>query len=162
MKMGLRTREDIAVVLLGDADLGAGNDGARQRGAEQVAVLVDGVALDGTVDNVLDKLLLEVENHHLLGAERERLLLNLGPVLFLANVGQEADDLVALEDEPFEDRRGVETSAVSETNATLGHCAGKTAGRPGLVSGRDGAARTVGYEACFGRGGQSFFSSYKI
>lgn len=94
----------IAVVLLGDPDLGARNDGARKRGAEQVAVLVDGVTLDSTVDNVLDKLLLEVEDHHLLCTERERLLLDLGPALLLADVSQEADDLVALKDEPFKDR----------------------------------------------------------
>jgi hypothetical protein len=64
------------------------------------------------MDNVFDKFLLQVEDHHLLGAERKRLLLNLCPVLLLTDVGQEADDFVALEDEPFEDGGGVEAWTV--------------------------------------------------
>jgi hypothetical protein len=85
-----------AVVLLGNADLSAGDDGAGQRGTKQVAVLIDGIALDGTEDNLLDELSLEVLNDHTLSAEGESLLLNLSPVLLLADVGEEAHNSVAL------------------------------------------------------------------
>lgn len=45
-----------AALLLSDGDLGAGDDGAGERGAEQVDVLVDGVAGDGWVAQLLDEL----------------------------------------------------------------------------------------------------------
>jgi len=41
--------------------------------------------------------------------------------LFLANVGHEADDLIALVNEPCEDARGVETARVSQDDASLCH-----------------------------------------
>ena len=89
-------RHKVAALLLGDADLGAGDDGAGQRGAEQVAALVGGVALDGAEAELLDELLLQVLDDHLLRADLERLLLDLIPGLLLADVGEEADDLVTL------------------------------------------------------------------
>lgn len=101
--------EVLAVVLLGSLDLSAGNDGAGERGAQEVAVLVDGIALDGAVDNLLDELLLEVLDDHLLGTEGHGLLLDLDKVLLLANIGQEGNNLIVLVDEPFEDGRGIET-----------------------------------------------------
>jgi len=82
--------DEIALVLFGGADLGTGNDGAGEGRPEQVAILVDSVALDSAEDNLLDKLLLQVFDDHLLGAEREGLALNGGEVLLLANVGEEA------------------------------------------------------------------------
>lgn len=88
--------EDVAVVLLSNADLSPGNDGPGEGGTEEVAVLIDGVALDGAEDNLLDKLALEVLNHHALGTESEGLLLDLSPVLLLANIGEEAYDSVTL------------------------------------------------------------------
>jgi hypothetical protein len=88
--------EVLAVVLLGDPDLRPGNDGAGQRGAEQVAVLVDGIALNGAEHDLLDELALQVLNDHALSTEGKGLLLNLGPVLLLADVGEEAHDCVAL------------------------------------------------------------------
>ena len=88
--------EVLAVVLLGNTDLSPGDDGAGQRGAKEVAVLVDGIALDGAEDNLVDELALQVLNDHALGTEGQSLLLNLGPVLLLADVGEEAHDGVAL------------------------------------------------------------------
>ena len=93
---GAAVRHKVAALLLGDADLGAGDDGAGQRGAEQVAALVGGVALDGAEAELLDELLLQVLDDHLLRADLERLLLDLIPGLLLADVGEEADDLVTL------------------------------------------------------------------
>lgn len=100
---------NLAVVLLGNLDLGTSNDGTGKGGAEKVTVLVDGIALDGPVDNLLDESLLEVLDHHLLGTKSKGLLLNSIEVLLLANIGQEGNDLVSLIDEPFEDGRGVKT-----------------------------------------------------
>lgn len=94
---GAAVADVLAVVLLGDADLGAGDDGAGQRGAQQVPVLVYGVALDGAEDDLLDKLLLQVEDHHLLSTKLLGLGLDLIPVLLLADIGEEADDGVALQ-----------------------------------------------------------------
>ena len=82
--------ENVAVVLLSNANLGASNDGAGKRGAEEVAVLVDGVALDGTEDNLIDELALEILDDHALGTEGESLLLDSGEVLLLADIGEEA------------------------------------------------------------------------
>lgn len=53
---GAAVGQNSAVLLLGDSDLLAGDDGSGERGSEQVAVFVDGVALDGGVNNLLDKL----------------------------------------------------------------------------------------------------------
>ena len=114
--------EVLAVVLLGDLDLGAGDDGAGKRGAQEVPILVDGVALDGSVDDLLDKNLLQVLDHYLLGAEGQSLLLDGSKVLLLATSSQEGDDLIALVDEPFEDGRGIETCRRLELAVVLeGH-----------------------------------------
>jgi len=50
----MRDRE--AAFLLRDGDLGAGDDGSGEGGAEEVYVLVDGVAGDGWVAQLLDEL----------------------------------------------------------------------------------------------------------
>lgn len=88
--------DELAVVLLGNADLGTGNDGASEGGAEEVAVLIDGIALDGTEDDLVNELLLEVEDHHLLSTKLLGLGADLIPVFLLADIGEEADDGVAL------------------------------------------------------------------
>lgn len=93
---GAAVGDEVAALLLGNADLRAGDDGAGQRGAEEVAALVGGVALDGAEAELLDELLLEVLDDHLLGSDLERLLLHLIPGLLLADVGEEADHLVTL------------------------------------------------------------------
>ena len=89
-------RYKVAARLLGGAHLGAGNDGAGERGAEQIAALVDGVALDGAEAELLDELALQVLNDHVGGANGLGLGPDRVPVLLLADVGKEADDLVAL------------------------------------------------------------------
>lgn len=87
---GAAVAENLAVVLLGSLDLGAGNDGAGQTGSEEVSVLVDGIALDGGEDELVDELLLQVGDDHALGTEGESLLLDLGEVLLLTDVGKES------------------------------------------------------------------------
>lgn len=85
----------VTIVLLGDSDLCTGGDWAGERGAEKIAAFVLGIALDGTEAEFLDKFALEVNDHHLLSADFEGLLLDLVPGLVLANIGQEADDFIA-------------------------------------------------------------------
>ena len=53
---------------VGDLDLALGDERPRQRGAEQIAALVDGVGLDGGEDVVGDELRLEVLDVDLRGA----------------------------------------------------------------------------------------------
>jgi hypothetical protein len=101
--------EVLAVVLLGSLDLSAGDDGAGQRGAQKVAILVNGVAADGAVHNLLDELLLEVLDDHLLGTKSQGLLLDRIEVLLLTNVCQKGNDLISLVDKPFENGGGIET-----------------------------------------------------
>jgi hypothetical protein len=101
--------EILAVVLLGGLDLSTSNDGTGQGGTQEVTVLVDSVAADGAVNDLLDELLLEVLDDHLLGTKSQSLLLDLSEVLLLANVSQEGDNLISLVDEPFEDGGGIET-----------------------------------------------------
>lgn len=67
--------------------LGAGNDGASQRRSEQVSVLEDGIALDGSVAQLLDKLALQVLDDELDGAHGEGFLLGGSKVFDLADVG---------------------------------------------------------------------------
>jgi hypothetical protein len=93
---GAAVGDEVAALLLGNADLCAGDDWAGQRCAEEVATLVGSVALDSAEAELLDELLLEVLDDHLLGTDLERLLLDLIPGLLLADVGEEADDLVTL------------------------------------------------------------------
>ena len=127
---GAAMRDEATALLLSDADLGAGDDRAGKRGAQQVAALVGGVTLHGAEAQLLDELLLQVENDHLQRANLERLLLHLVPRLLLAHVGEEAHDLISFllevvslisgnncnvcrTNQPFEDGRGIETACES-------------------------------------------------
>ena len=92
---GAAVGDEAATFLLSNADLGASNNGAGQRGAEEVAALIRSVALHSAEAEFFDKLLLQVENDHLQRANLERLLLHLVPRLLLADVGEEAHDLIS-------------------------------------------------------------------
>jgi hypothetical protein len=88
--------DELAAFLLCDADLCASNDWASQAGSEEVSAFVRGIALDSAEAELLNELLLEVEDDHLQRTDLERLLLDLIPWLLLANVGEEAHDLISL------------------------------------------------------------------
>ena len=62
---------------------------------QKIFPLVDGIALDGSETQLVYKFSAEVINDHLGGADLESLLLHSLPVLFLANIGKEAYDLVS-------------------------------------------------------------------
>jgi hypothetical protein len=68
-----------------------------------------GRTLDSGPDKLVDKLLLDIKDDHALSAELLGLDLDSIEVLLLTTVGKEADNLVALEDQPSEDGAGVET-----------------------------------------------------
>ena len=59
---------------LGDLNLGTGNDGASQRGTEQVDVLIDGIASNGGEAQLLDELAADVNNLALEGTNLQSLL----------------------------------------------------------------------------------------
>ncbi|TIA03603.1 Bystin-domain-containing protein [Aureobasidium pullulans] len=95
---GAAVRDGETALLLGDGNLGAGNDGTGKRN-----VLVDGIALDSGPAELLDELLAEILNVALLGTNLEGLLAGSIKVLLLANIGHEADDAVALVQQVLED-----------------------------------------------------------
>jgi hypothetical protein len=55
---GAAMTQQITAILLCNADLGTSDDGSSKGSSEKIPVLVDGVALNGSEDNLLDKLLL--------------------------------------------------------------------------------------------------------
>jgi hypothetical protein len=59
---------------LGEIDLGAGNDGASQRGTEKVDVLVDGVAGNCGEAKLLDELATDIGDLALEGTDLQGLL----------------------------------------------------------------------------------------
>ena len=63
-------------------------------GSEKISVLVDGIALNCSEDNLLDEFLLEVLDDHALSAKSKSLLLNGIKVLYLANIGKETLQVV--------------------------------------------------------------------
>jgi hypothetical protein len=50
--------QKVAVVLLSNADLGASDDGSSKSGSKKISVLVDGIALNRSEDDLLDEFLL--------------------------------------------------------------------------------------------------------
>lgn len=89
-------RDSDAVLLLRDSDLGTSNHGAGERGAEEVHIFVDGVALGGGEAELLDELLAEILDIDFLGPDFHSLLLGGFEVSFLTDVCHKADDAVAL------------------------------------------------------------------
>ncbi len=98
----------ISTMLLGDQRPG-------EAGAQQVLALVDRAGHHRRVDVVGDELLAQIFDVELAGAGRQRLRLQPGQLLFLAQVGAEADHLAAVVlDEPRHDARGVQPARVGE------------------------------------------------
>ncbi len=110
---------------LGDGDLRARDDGPRERGAEEVDVFVDGVALDGGDAGVLHEFLAQVFDVACRGADLQGFGARGGEVFLLADVGHEADDFVIFLKEPGEDAGGVEAAGVGEADFGFGHCCGE-------------------------------------
>ncbi|KAF5537374.1 hypothetical protein FMEXI_9926 [Fusarium mexicanum] len=88
--------QKIAVVLLSNADLGTSDDRSGQSSSKKVSVLIDGIALDCSEDDLLDEPLLKVFDDHALQAESEGLLFNSIEVLNLTNIGEATLKYVSL------------------------------------------------------------------
>lgn len=85
---------------LRDTHLAASDDWTSQRGAEQIAVFEDGVALDRAEAELLNKLLAEVFHDELLRPDLERLGLGRLEVFLLADICAERNHLVSLLNQP--------------------------------------------------------------
>ena len=93
---GTAVGNEVAALLLGNSDLCASDDWTSQTGTQEVATLVRGVALNSAEAELLNELFLEIEDDHLQRTDLEGLLLDLLPRLLLADVGEEAHNLIAL------------------------------------------------------------------
>ena len=75
-----------------------------------------GIALNSAKAKLFNKLALQVLDNHLGGTDLLCLGADLIPVLFLTHISQEANDFVALFEQPSQDSAGVETAcAVSQS-----------------------------------------------
>ena len=111
-----RVRPDFA----GDLDEPLGDEGARDRRAEQILALVLRVGAEHREHVVADELLAQVLDEDVLGldAEQFRLLARRLQLLALAEIGGERNDLRAVFGlQPFEDDRGVQSARIGENDA---------------------------------------------
>jgi hypothetical protein len=109
-------RDGSAALRLGNLDHATSNDGSGEGCSEEVDVLVDAIALDRWEAELLNKLALQVGDMARQRTALDGLLLCCLKVLLLTNIGHEADNIVALFDQPRENAAGVKTTAVRETH----------------------------------------------
>jgi hypothetical protein len=115
---GRAVRDRVAAGLACDLGLVLGDQRPRERGAEQVAALVDRRARDRRIDEVAHELLAHVAHDAVDRAGRACLLGQAGELLLLADVGGERDHLAfVLVDQPVQDHRRIEPAAVGQTDA---------------------------------------------
>jgi hypothetical protein len=93
---GGAVRDGVSACLLHGAHHPFDDARARERGAEQVLALVDGVGADGGEDVIADERLAEVGLHVVGGAASERFLLERLELRALAEIGAPGDDLTAV------------------------------------------------------------------
>jgi hypothetical protein len=107
-----------------DLDLALGDQRPRDRGAEQILALIDGVRPEHREDIIADELLAQVVDEDVLGLDPEQLRLAARRLhlLALAEIGGEGDDLRPIFGlQPFEDDRGVEPARISEHDLLRPH-----------------------------------------
>ena len=98
-----------------DFDLALGDHRARDRSAEQVVAFVDGVGAHHRKDEVARELFAQVFEIELARAGRQRLLLEPGGFLGLADIGAVRHHFAAVEiAHPAQDDRGVEPARIRE------------------------------------------------
>ncbi len=114
---GGAVRDRVGALGAGDFDLPLGDQRPRDRGAEQVDVLVHRRGAQHRKDEVADELLAQVVDVDLRRAARFRLPAHRLELLALAEVGAEGHHrhLIAL-DQPLEDDGGVEAAGVREND----------------------------------------------
>ena len=121
--------DELASFLLSNGYLRSGNDWACERGAEEVDVLVTGIALDCREAELMDELVDDILDVAFFGTDLHGLRLCSFEVLLLPNVRHEADDIVAFLDQPGEDTRSVETAGVGEADSLFFSHVGRDKGR---------------------------------
>lgn len=78
------------------------------------------IALNSTEAQLLNEFALKILDDELLCANGQRLALCFFEVLCLADIGEEADDLMPLLDEPGKDHAGVQAAGISKQHLFLG------------------------------------------
>ena len=107
--------------LVGNSDHFLRNAWSGNGSTEQVSALVNGIALDGFKDVVLNKVLAKVGNDALTGTARDGLGLDGGEVFFvLTDVGAESDHVESFLTQPLENDGGIETTGVGKDKLGLG------------------------------------------
>ena len=103
----------------GDLDLALGDQGAGNRGAQQILAFIEGIGAEHGEDEVPDEFLAQVVDEDVLGldAHAERLFARGLQLLALTQVGGEGHHLGAvLRLEPFQDDGGVEPAGIGKDN----------------------------------------------
>lgn len=127
--------------LCSNLHLRASNNGSSKTSPEQVSAFIYRIALNGGEAQFLDELTAQVRDYHLGGPNLCRLRPNLLPIFLLwafklaticgggrgsvcayllADIREEADDLIALLQKPFQDTRRIKTARVGEADFSLG------------------------------------------
>ncbi len=113
--MGHGVRAELA----GDLDLLLGDQGAGDRGSEQIEPLILRIGAEHREDIVADEFLAQVLDENMLGldAEEKRLVARRPKLLALAEIGGESHHLAAIGRlQPFEDDRRVEPPRIGEND----------------------------------------------
>ena len=108
-------RDGVGAFLAGDVDKGLGDAGARDRGAQHVAVFVAGRAAHHGEDEVAGHFFAQVNHIGFGSAGFQRFFLHAGKILGLAQVGGAGDDLAMVGfNEPFENNGCIQPAGIGE------------------------------------------------
>ncbi len=114
---GCAVTDRIRPLQMGDFDLPFGDQRPRQGRAQQVGSLVDCVGSERREDEIPGEFLPQVVDIDFAGAGPDRLSLQTGELLFLADIRGEGDDLTLVGlDEPLDNHRRVQSPRVSEND----------------------------------------------
>jgi hypothetical protein len=123
----------------GDLDLLLGDQRSRDRGAEEVDPLVDGVRPEHREDVVADEFLAQILDVDVLGLDAEEFGLAAGrlQLLALAEIGREGHDLAAVGGlQPLQDDRCVEAAGIGQHDLLHGALRGDGHAASGTEAGR--------------------------
>ena len=112
-------RNKLALHLLSRLDHATSNHRARKRRSEEVHILVDSVSLYGRENELFHKLAAHVVKDKVLGTTLERLFTHGIKVFLLTDIGHVCNHIIALINEPRENRRGVKTTRIGKKNASV-------------------------------------------
>ena len=108
--------------LAGDLHKALADEGTGHGSAEQVAAFIEAAGAEHGVDIVFGELVAKVFDIGLGSAGLEGLGLDAVEIVFLAEVGGDGDDFIAVfDDEPLEDDGGIETAGICEDDLLVSH-----------------------------------------